>query len=70
MPKNCTVRRAFTGHRIGESHHRAQLSSDDVSMIRTLHEEHALGYGTLAKKFESAPSTIRDICTYRTRTYE
>jgi hypothetical protein len=39
-------------------------------MIRTLHEEHALGYGTLAKKWEAPESTIRDICTYRTRTYE
>lgn len=70
MPKGCTVRRSYTGHRIGESHPRAQLSSDDVNLIRTLHEEHQLGYGTLASKFETSPWTIRDICTYRTRNYE
>lgn len=67
MPRGCTVRRAFTGHRIGASHPRAQLSDADVELIRTLHEDHKIGYGTLASKFETSPWTIRDICTYRTR---
>jgi len=70
MPKNCTVRRAFTGHRVGESHPRADLSSDDIALIRTLHEDHQIGYGTLGKKFEKPRSTIRNICNYTTRTYE
>lgn len=70
MPRNCTVRRAFTGHRIGESHPRAQLTSDDVKLMRQLHEEHKIGYGTLADKFECSPWTARDICKYRTRVYD
>ena len=67
MPRNCYVRRSFTGHRIGESHPRARLSSDDVTMIRTLHEEHGLGYRTLADKFETPRETIRSICRYESR---
>lgn len=67
MPRNCTVRRSWTGHRMGESHPRARLSDHDVELMRRLHEEHGLGYGTLADKFECGASTARDICTYRTR---
>jgi hypothetical protein len=67
MPRHCTVRRSWTGHRIGESHPRARLSDHDVTLIRTLHEEHHLGYATLAAKFEAPKSTIRNVCTYRTR---
>ncbi len=70
MPRNCTVRRSFTGHRIGESHPRAQLSREDVKLMRQLHEDHDIGYGTIAKKFECGVSTARDICTYRTRVYD
>ena len=69
MSRTGTVRRSWTGHRIGESHPRARLSDTDVSLIRTLHEEHQLGYGTLAEKFGVAKSTVQDICTYRTRVH-
>lgn len=61
------IARSPTGHRIGESHYRAQLTDDDVRMIRHLNSRHGIGYRRLARKFEVGESTIRDICTYRTR---
>lgn len=61
MPRNCTVRRSWTGHRVGESHHRVRLSSDDVKMIRQLHQE-GLGYGEIAEKFDANRYTIRNYC--------
>ena len=60
------VKRNHRGYRVGESHHRAKLTDDDVRLVRALHNE-GLGYGTIARKFDSAPSTIRDIVTFRTR---
>ena len=60
------VRRGWTGHRIGESHPRARLSDEDVRLVRALHQE-GLGYRQIAGKFEAGVSTIRDICTHRTR---
>lgn len=61
------VRRAPTGHRIGEGHHRARLLDSDVSLLRELHERHGLGYGLLARKFGVPRSTVQGICTYRRR---
>lgn len=69
MPRNCTVRRSFTGHRVGESHPRAELPREDVLLIRALREE-KLGYGTIAKKFELPRSTVQDICNGRRRLYD
>ena len=53
--------------RVGERHPKARLSDQDVEMIRVLHEEHGLGYGQLAEKFEAPRSTVRDVCKYLTR---
>lgn len=53
--------------RIGEEHHNATLSDDDVDMIRELHEEHGLSYNQLADKFDVPKSTIKSICKYDTR---
>lgn len=66
MTRKAFVSRGWTGHRIGESHPRARLSNDDVRLVRALHDE-GLGYKRIADKFESGVSTIRDICTLRTR---
>jgi len=55
------------GLRVGEDHHRAKLTDHDVELIRELHEEHGLGYRTLAKKFEVSRSLIRHICKYTLR---
>ncbi|MCS3902806.1 DNA invertase Pin-like site-specific DNA recombinase [Methylohalomonas lacus] len=60
---------APSGHRAGESHPKAKLSDNDVRLIRELHENHGLGYGTIAKKFDSSRSTIISICNYRCRIY-
>ena len=63
------IRRNHTGHRVGEHHQRAKLTDAQVAEIRSLHMPYVLGrgYKALATKFGAAESTIRDICTYRTR---
>lgn len=63
------MRRNHTGHRMGESHHRAKLSDAQVAEIRAAHRpgRHGHGYRVLARRFGVGESTIRDICTYRTR---
>lgn len=63
------IKRAWTGHRIGDSHPRTKLSDRDVELIRQLHERHGIGYGTIAKKFDTPRSTIATICRYQTRTH-
>lgn len=60
------MRRNHRGYRVGESHHRARLSDEDVGLIRTLHDA-GLGYSRIASKFECGVSTVRDIVTFRTR---
>lgn len=59
------MRRAPSGHRIGDDHHNARLTSDDVRLIRSLSAV-GLGYPTLARKFCVGESTVRDVVTYRT----
>jgi len=54
-------------YRIGETHHRAKLSDDQVDRMRELHEEQGVGYRTLAKMFDVSKSTARDICQYKIR---
>ena len=54
--------------RVGERHHRARLTDHDVELVRTLHEEHGLGYKSLARKFDAPVSTVRDVCKYLRRT--
>jgi len=66
MRKNYT-RRNHTGHRMGEHHHRAKLTDSQVAEIRRKHMPYVYGYGRLAKEYGCGESTIRDICTYRTR---
>lgn len=61
-----TIARNHTGHRIGEHHGRAILSDKTVEAIRADHSK-GMGYKTLAKKHGCGISTVRDICTYRTR---
>lgn len=55
----------------GEAHPKAALSDHEVELMRQLHEEypvgHAkhLGYRRLAKMFDVAKTTVRQICNYR-----
>lgn len=62
-----TSRSGSYGHRRGEAHPRANLTDQDVELMRELHEQHQLGYKRLALKFECSKETARDVCTYRTR---
>lgn len=64
-----TIRRNHTGHRIGEDHQRAKLTDEQVRAIRAKHKpnKRGFGYAALAKESGCGVSTIRDICTFRTR---
>lgn len=53
-------------YRRGEEHPRAKLRDDDVRLMRELKAE-GLGYGEIAKKFETSRYTVRNVCTYRSR---
>jgi DNA invertase Pin-like site-specific DNA recombinase len=46
---------------------RKVVTDDEVRRIRALHVPYIIGYETLARMFGCGVSTIRDICTYRTR---
>lgn len=65
-------RRSASGHRIGEWHQNAKLLDADVLRMRFLYaaakaQGRRLGYGRLAQIFRCGESTVRDICTFRTR---
>lgn len=55
------------GRRIGESHPKAKLTDRDIDLIRELHEGHGMGYKTIARKFETSPTTVAYICRYEVR---
>lgn len=59
-------RREGYRYKRGETHPRAKLSDDDVRLVRELKDE-GLGYGEIAKKFETNRYTVRNVCTYRSR---
>lgn len=61
------TRRAPTGHRVGQDHHRAKLSDAEVAAMRAEYLPYVRGYGYLGRKYGCSPWTARDICTYRTR---
>lgn len=61
-----SMTRNHTGHRVGQCHHRAKLSSAQVEAMRADHSN-GMGYVLLARKYDCGISTARDICTYRTR---
>lgn len=58
------------GYRVGQSHHRAKLSDEDVELILYLRDE-GLSYAAIAGKFDDgmtiSKSTVRDICLGRIR---
>lgn len=55
------------GKRIGESHHHAKLTNEEVERIRDLHEYHSLTYTQLASMYCVSKSMIAGICQYRRR---
>lgn len=58
------------GYRVGESHHRAKLSDQDIELIHYLREA-GLSYREIAAKFDDgytvSKSTVRDVCNGRIR---
>lgn len=67
MSKRITFGVNETGHALGEAHHRAKLTDEDVELIRDIYEEGMCGYLTLARVWNVDKATIRDIVTYRRR---
>ncbi|PHR17856.1 MAG: hypothetical protein COA41_11180 [Sphingopyxis sp.] len=60
-------KRNHTGHRVGEWHGRAKMSSAQVASMRADYIPHVFGLTKVAKKHNCPRSTARDICTYATR---
>lgn len=48
-------------------HHRAKLTAEQVKQMRSEYVPYNVGYGELALRYGCGESTVRDICTYRTR---
>ena len=55
------------GYRVNECHHHCTIPNHVVDVLRDLHEDLGIGYGTLAKIFSMNRYTISKICTYRRR---
>lgn len=56
------------GHVVGQDHHRAKHSDDDVYLMRQLKAE-GLTYRQIADKFETSRSTVESICLGRRRAH-
>lgn len=54
------------GRRVGDSHHNAKLTDNDVELLRAMHRE-GWGYRRLAAKFEVSKSHARYIIKGRWR---
>ena len=54
------------GRRVGDSHHNARLTDNEVDALLELHGE-GWGYRKLAAKFEVSKSLVRNICKGRAR---
>jgi hypothetical protein len=61
------IARAPSGCRVGASHHRSKLTSEQVAEMRAIYETGGKGYGFLAEIYKCGASTVRDIVQYRTR---
>ena len=71
ITKRARPRRGPSGHRVGESHHNTKINSEDVHLIRALHDGPGrLGYQKIAGKFDISKSAVRDICIGRNRSYD
>lgn len=60
------IRRALTGHRIGEGHHRARWPDTTVEQARALHER-GMSRAGVARHLGVPYDTVRDWLEYRTR---
>lgn len=58
-----------TGRKAGEDHHKSELSSEEVELIRSMYAEGFHSYRALALTFEVSKATIQGIVSYRRRAY-
>ena len=65
MVKNIAVNEL--GCRVGDSHHNAKLTDQEVGLLLELYEKSRWGYRRLAAKFEISKSLARNICKGRAR---
>lgn len=63
---NACMRRNTQGYRIGQDHHRAKLSDEQVEAIRQMRDE-GMSYRRIAEAIGAPLWTVRDIADYRTR---
>lgn len=61
------ITRNHTGHRVGASHPRANLSTEKVEAMRADYQAGRGGYIALSRVYDCGVSTVRDIVQYRTR---
>lgn len=62
-----SIKRNHLGYRIGEGHHRAKLTDEQVAKMRRMYRPRIVGYATLAREFGCSEATAADIVNYRTR---
>jgi hypothetical protein len=55
------------GRRVGDSHHNAQLTNEEIDTLLNLHFVEGWGYRRLAAKFEVSKSSVRNYCLGRAR---
>lgn len=60
------MKRNPQGYRIGESHHRARLTDEQVEAMRVMRDGGA-SYRQIGERFGCSMWTARDITDYRTR---
>lgn len=56
-----------SGRRIGQTHHRAKLTDEQVDQIRDLHEYEQWSYLRISKKFGVSKGAVAWICQYKKR---
>ena len=61
------ITRNHTGYRVGASHQRAKLTTDQVQAMRADYSAGRGGYVALSRLYGCGISTVRDIVQFRTR---
>lgn len=61
-----TVKRGANGYRIGDSHHRAELTDREVELMRRLREQ-GLKTDELVRIFEVTKGYVSKVCNFHIR---
>ena len=56
---NITVATNERGNRVGDSHHNAKLTNNEIDLLLSMHNSGDFGYRKLARIFELSKSTVR-----------